>query len=141
GNHCNTVTATSGSLSESARACTQWKGIAAVLLEVVDSPDPIQVGESTTYTIRVTNQGFARLNNMKVTASFADEVTPTATVQGSISGKAVNFPNVRTLAPKEVVTYNITVRGAKVGDARSKIILNADELTTPVEETESTTVY
>jgi len=141
GTHCNNVTATSGGLSESAKACTLWKGIAAVLLEVVDDPDPIQVGESTTYTIKVTNQGFADIHNMKIVAVFDDEATPTSTAQGSISGKTANFPVVATLASKQVVTYTITVKGVKVGDARNKITLTSDELKTPVEEEESTTVY
>ena len=141
GTHCNTVTASSGNLNDSAKACTDWRGIAAVLLEVVDDPDPIQVGESTTYTIKVTNQGFAPMHNLKIVANFAPQVMPTATAQGSISGKTVTFPNVATLGAKEVLTYKITVKGVSIGDSRNKTILTADELKTPVEEEESTTVY
>ena len=141
GTHCNTVTATSGGLTESAKACTVWRGIAAVLLEVVDDPDPIQVGESTTYTIKVTNQGFADIHNMNIAALFDDEVTPTTTAQGKINGNAVSFNPVAVLAAKQVVTYVIVVKGAKVGDARNKVTLTSDELKTSVEETESTTVY
>jgi uncharacterized repeat protein (TIGR01451 family) len=141
GTHCNTVTASSGNLSDSAKACTLWKGIAAVLLEVVDDPDPIQVGETTTYTIKVTNQGFADIHNVKIVANFADLITPVSTAQGSISGKTANFPTVATLAAKQVVTYTITVKGATAGDSRNKITLTCEELKTPVEEEESTTVY
>jgi len=141
GTHCNKVTATSGPLSDSAEACTVWRGIAAVLLEAVDDPDPIQVGENTTYTIKVTNQGFADIHNMKIVAIFDTAVTPTSTAQGSISGKTVTFPVVSNLAAKQVMTYKIVVKGTTVGDARNKIVLTSDELKTPVEETESTTVY
>lgn len=141
GNHCNSVTASSGSLSSSAEACTVWRGIAAVLLEVVDDPDPIQVGENTTYTIRVTNQGFADVTNIKVVYTSDEETTPVSSPQGTVSGKSVNFPTVARLAAKQAVTYTITVKGAKAGDSRNKVVLNADELTSPVEETESTTVY
>lgn len=141
GTHCNQVTASSGNLSDSAQACTLWRGIAAVLLEVVDDPDPIQIGESTTYTIKVTNQGFADIHDVKVVATFDDEVTPTASAQGSISGKTVDFPAIASLAAKQVVTYTITVQGANVGDARNKVVLTVEELKSPVEETESTTVY
>jgi uncharacterized repeat protein (TIGR01451 family) len=141
GTHCNTVTASSGALNDSAKACTLWKGIAAVLLEVVDEPDPIQVGESTTYTIKVTNQGFADINNIKIGASFAGEVQPVSSAQGSVSGQAANFPPVSLLKAKQAMTYVITVKGVKPGDSRNKITLTADELKTPVEEEESTTVY
>ena len=141
GTHCNTVTASSGGMTESAKACTLWKGIAAVLLEVVDDPDPIQVGESTTYTIRVLNQGFADIHNVKIAATFGDQVMPVSSAQGSVSGKSVNFPVVAKIAAKQTVTYTITVKGASVGDSRNKISLTADELKTPVAEEESTTVY
>lgn len=141
GTHCNNVTASSGALNDSAKACTLWKGIAAVLLEVVDDPDPIQVGENTTYTIRVLNQGFADIHNVKIVANFGDQVTPVSTAQGSISGKTANFPIVATLGAKQTVNYTITVKGATAGDSRNKIILTCEELKTPVEEEESTTVY
>ena len=141
GTHCNKVSASAGGMSDSAEACTIWKGIAAVLLEVVDDPDPIQVGETTTYTIKVTNQGFADIHGVKIVANYDDETSPTASAQGKISGQTVDFPAVATLGPKQVVTYTITVKGAKVGDSRNKVTLTCDELKTPVEETESTTVY
>lgn len=141
GTHCNTVTASSGSVSESAKVCTLWKGIPAVALEVVDDPDPIQVGESTTYTIKVTNQGFANVQNVKIAATFSDAVQPVSTAQGTVNGKNVSFPIVATLGAKQSVTYTITVKGASVGDSRNKITLTATQLQSPVEETESTTVY
>ena len=141
GTHCNTVTASSGGLSDSAKACTLWKGIAAVLLEVVDDPDPIQVGENTTYTIKVTNQGFADIHNAKIVATFGEQITPVSSPQGSVSGKTVNFPGVAKIAAKQTVTYTITVKGASVGDSRNKVALTCDELKTPVDEQESTTVY
>jgi len=141
GNHCNAVTAAGGGLSDSAQACTVWRGIAAVLLEVVDDPDPIQVGENNTYTIRVTNQGFADIHNVKIVAAFDDETTPVSSAQGTVSGQTVNFPVVASVAPKQAVTYTITVKGAKAGDSRNRVTLTCDELTSPVEETESTTVY
>jgi hypothetical protein len=58
-----------------------------------------------------------------------------------MSGKNVTFPNVATLAPKQVITYTVVVKGVKVGDSRNTVTLNADELRTPVVEEESTTVY
>jgi uncharacterized repeat protein (TIGR01451 family) len=141
GTHCNVVKAAAGALSDSAEACTAWRGIAAVLLEVVDDPDPIQVGETTTYTIKVTNQGFANINNVKMEANFASQITPVSTSTGTISGNKVSFPTVATLGPKQVITTKIVVKGTAAGDSRNKVTLNCDELKTPVEEEESTTVY
>jgi len=141
GTHCGEVTASADGLSESAKTCTLWKGIPAVLLEVVDEPDPIQVGESTTYTIKITNQGFADLHNLKVMATFDDLVVPVSTAEGVISGRAANFPPLALLGAKQVMTYRITVKGVQTGDSRNQIVLTGDELKTPVEKSESTTVY
>lgn len=141
GPHCNAVTASSGGLNDSAKACTLWKGIPAVLMEVVDDPDPIQIGESTTYTIKVTNQGFADINNLKVLAGFDEEVAPVSSPQGTVNGRAVTFPVVAKLGAKQVLTFTITVKGVSVGDSRNKITLTAGELKSPVTDEESTTIY
>jgi uncharacterized repeat protein (TIGR01451 family) len=141
GTHCNTITASSGGVSDSAKACTLWKGIAAILLEVVDDPDPIQIGESTTYKIKVTNQGFADIHNAKIETRFSEQISPVSSAQGNTRGQTVTFPVVAILGAKQSVTYSVTVKGTAVGDSRNKITLSADELKTPVIEEESTTVY
>jgi uncharacterized repeat protein (TIGR01451 family) len=141
GPHCSTVTASSGGLNDSAKACTLWKGIPAVNLEVVDEPDPIQIGESTTYTIKVTNQGFADINNLKIRADFGEEVAPVSSPQGTVNGRTVTFPVVAKLGAKQVLTFTITVKGVSVGDSRNKITLTAGELKSPVTDEESTTIY
>jgi hypothetical protein len=76
-----------------------------------------------------------------VAATFADQITPVSSAQGSVSGKSVTFPVVSKLGAKQTITYTISVKGASVGDSRNKITLTADELKTPVDEEESTTVY
>jgi len=145
GSHCNDVTVRSAEgLSAKDQACTLWKGIPAVLIEVVDDPDPIAVGESTTYTIRVTNQGTAEDKNIKLVANFGKEIDP---VSGSgsttvtVSGKSVDFGNVATLAPKQTVTWTLRAKGVVAGDHRLKVRMTSDMLTSPVTEEESTHVY
>ena len=141
GTHCSSVNASAGLLSDSAKACTLWKGIAAVALEVVDDPDPIQIGENTLYTIKVTNQGFADIHNVKLVASFDDKTAPISSDRGTVNGKTVTTSNLPTLASKQVLTGTITVKGLKAGDSRNKVVLTCEELASSVEETESTTVY
>jgi len=141
GTHCSNVNASAGLLSDSAKVCTVWKGIAAVALEVVDDPDPIQIGENTHYTIRVINQGFADIHNVKLVASFDDKTAPVSSDRGTVSGKTVTTSNLPTLAAKQVFTGTITAKGLRAGDSRNKVVLTCEELASPVEETESTTVY
>jgi uncharacterized repeat protein (TIGR01451 family) len=142
GNYCNSATvATGGGLKESAEACTVWRGVGAVLIEVVDDPDPIMVDEQTVYTIRVTNQGTADLTGINVTALFDEEMTPVSSPEGTVAGQGVKFPAVARLAPKASFTYTVKAKGVKAGDARNKVTLTVDGMATPVVEEESTHVY
>ena len=143
GSRCNSVGVTSAeNLSATAQACTLWRGVPAILLETKDDPDPISVGESVTYTVRVTNQGTADDANVKVVAQFAKEIDPTsASGGGVVNGKTVTFPAVAKLAPKEAVTYTIIAKGVAAGDHRLKVDLTSDMLTEPVTHEESTHEY
>jgi uncharacterized repeat protein (TIGR01451 family) len=121
---------------------TRVVGVAAILLEKADDPDPVGVGETTTYTVKITNQGSADDNNVRMVVIIADELVPvSATSDGAISGQTVTFPAVPRLAPKEAVTYKIVAKGAKAGDGRTRFELNSDMLSSPVTAQESTHVY
>lgn len=141
GTSCSTATASAGLVTDAAKACTVWKGIAAVALEVLDDPDPIQVGENTIYTIKVTNQGFADIHNVKLVANFDEKTVPIQASLGTISGRTVTFTPGAALGPKQVWAGSVTAKGVKAGDARNKVVLTCDELATTVEESESSTVY
>jgi uncharacterized repeat protein (TIGR01451 family) len=141
GASCNTVTASVGVLTDSAKACTQWKGVPAVTFELTDNPDPIQIGESSTYTIKVINQGSGEIHNVKVVATFDATLLPISSPQGNVGGQRVIFPTVASIAPKQSVTYTIAVKGTAVGDSRNKVELSCDELKAPVIREESTIVY
>ncbi len=143
GTHCNVagVRASADNLSGSAEACTVWRGVPAILLETRDDPDPIQAGETVSYTIRVTNQGTADDGNVKIVAKFGKEINPVSAVGGTVSDKTVTFASIPKLAPKQVVTYTITAKGAAAGDHRLNVELTSDLLSSPVTHEESTHVY
>ncbi len=145
GTHCNKVgVSTTEGLSKDSSACTEWKGYPALLLEVIDTVDPLQIGEHTTYIIRVTNQGTAKDNNVGIAARFPAEITPkgaTGATTGTITGKNVKFVPYATLKPKEVIEFKIDAEAAQVGDSRLRVDLTSDLLRTPVPEEESTHVY
>lgn len=124
---------------------TQVKGIAAILLEVVDVSDPILKGENETYVIKVTNQGSATDTNIKIVASMesgVQYVSSSGTTQGTAEGQKVTFAALPNLAPKAVATWQVIVKGSKTGDTRFRVDLTSDQLgSTPVMETESTNWY
>jgi uncharacterized repeat protein (TIGR01451 family) len=121
---------------------TRLVGISALLLEKADNPDPIAIGETTTYTVKVTNQGSADDTNVKMVVEFPAEITPvSASNGGTVQGKRVTFPPFPTLAPKQAFTYTIQAKGEKVGDARVRFIRTSDGIPAPTTAEESTRVY
>lgn len=142
GRLCNTVSAKSAQgLTDTAEACTLWKGVAGILVEFVDDPDPIQVGETSNYTIRVTNQGYIDLTNVSVVAESDTEIDPISSPRGQISGKKVTFPVAAKLAPKESLTYTYVGKGVAAGQAYDKVIVNCDQVKASIEDVEVTNVY
>lgn len=146
GRHCNAATVkTKRALRDSAQACTDIEGVAALLIEVTDSDDPVEVGSTTTYTIVITNQGTATTTNLKISARLpetAEYVSSTGSAARLIvMGKRVDFDPIQKLEPKKAITLTVTIRGTQPGDERFHVIMEADQLTSPVIEEESTKFY
>jgi len=142
-NHASVSTA--GGLTDSAQAQTLWRGFAAVLVEMVDSPDPLLIGDSTTYTLRVTNQGTAPDSNVQVRVQFPDNIQPVSAngeTQGQVQGSQVVFGALTTIAPKQVATWTIQAKAISQGDGRVNAFVDSAVLKgRPVTEVESTQVY
>ncbi len=123
---------------------TKVTGIPAVLLEVVDVEDPIEVGGNVTYVISVTNQGSARDTNIRIACVMEDTMTYVSNggaTKGSLDGSRITFEPLATLAPKAKATWRLTVKAKATGDVRFTVIMNTDELKRPVQETEATNFY
>jgi len=123
---------------------TMVTGISAVAMEVVDIEDPVKVGSQTTYVISVTNQGSAAATNIRITClleSNVQYVSSAGATAGSIEGQMVKFFPLSGLEPKARAAWRVVVAAVKPGDVRFKAVMNVDQLTRPVEETESTHIY
>lgn len=123
---------------------TEVRGIPAILLEVVDSPDPIAVGDSVVYTITVTNQGSAEGTGIKVVCTLPDQedfVNAGGATSASRSGQTITFAPLASLAPGKTATFKVTAKANAAGDVRFKTVMTSDQFQRPVEETESTNLY
>ena len=141
----NVSVSTAEGLTDASQAQTLWRGFAAVLVEMVDSPDPLLVGESTTYTLKVTNQGTAEDRNVSIVVKFPQQLAPTAAggqTVGTIQGSNVVFAPLASIGPKQVATWTIKAKAAAVGDGRvTAEITTALLKSRPVMEIEATQVY
>ena len=123
---------------------TCYIGHPGLLIEMIDTCDPMLVGEESTYRIRVTNQGTAADTNVHITAMFPEELEPTSacgTTEGQVSGQTVTFAPYPELIPGQSIQYTVEAKAKAKGDGRVKVELNSDLLKSPVTEEESTYIY
>ena len=128
----------------SASASTEVAGIPAILLEVVDLVDPVEVGTETTYVITATNQGSAAGTNIRIVCTFEEEeeyVSSRGATAGSVEGNTVTFEPLPSLAPRAKATWRVVVKAVKEHKVLFKVAMTSDEFQRPVEETESTNLY
>ncbi|MHC4844680.1 MAG: CARDB domain-containing protein [Planctomycetota bacterium] len=127
-----------------AQATTAVEGIPALLLEVADLDDPIEIGSDVTYVIVVTNQGTAADDQIEISATLPSQegfVSATGPTKHTVTGQTVKFAQSGPLAPKAALTYRITVKAKAEGDVRFAISMDSKALTSPVKETEATRLY
>lgn len=140
----NTATARAYCAEASDDASTTIRGIAALLLRVVDDPDPIEVGATTTYTIEVTNQGTADDTGIVIVCELPPEqdlVSAEGPTRATVDERTIRFAPVPVLEPRQMVVYRIEVRANAAGDVRFRTVLTSDMAVVPIEETESTHQY
>jgi uncharacterized repeat protein (TIGR01451 family) len=120
------------------------EGIAAILFEITDTCDPIEVNGETTYDIRVVNQGSKAAGNVQLVVQLPPEmrfVAAEGPTRQIVEGTRVAFEPLVRLAPKANTTYRVRVQGLKPGDLRIRASLLTDEIRVPVTKEESTRVY
>jgi uncharacterized repeat protein (TIGR01451 family) len=140
----NTAAAQAVCAEASAFAVTQIRGIPAVLLEVVDIHDPVELGSEEVYEIVVVNQGSAEGTNIVINCTLPPEqeaVSAAGPSNGRIDGRTIRFDPLPSLDPGARAVYRVTVRGTAKGDVRFHVRMTSDQVETPVEETESTHIY
>jgi uncharacterized repeat protein (TIGR01451 family) len=141
----NTTTATATCASAvTVSTATNVDTISAILLEVIDLSDPIEVGKDVTYVITATNQGSAPATNIVIKATLEksmEYVGYSGTTGGAVSGNTITFEPLPSLAPKDTATWKVVVKASKEGDVRFGVTMNSDELTRDVQETEATKFY
>jgi uncharacterized repeat protein (TIGR01451 family) len=128
-----------------ASACaTKVVGIAAILLEVIDLEDPIQVGKEVTYEIRVTNQGSATGSNIRLVCTLPASqqfVSGDGASAVKVNGQTVTMDALPSLEAKGLATWKLVVKAVAEDDARFLVELNSDQFENVIRENESTQQY
>jgi uncharacterized repeat protein (TIGR01451 family) len=131
-------------LNARGEAIIQADGVPALMFEVVDLEDPIEVGKETTYEIRIANTGTMHCTNVKLTAAMSDGLTVgevTGSVPHKVVGQTLVFEPIGKLAVKKDLVIRIKAKGTMPGDQRFKVQLSCDQMKQPVVKEESTSFF
>ena len=131
-------------LSDEEEQTTIVEGVSALLFQVADVADPIEVKGETQYEIRITNQGSKGADNVQLAALLPPElrfVSAEGPARYTVKGQQVIFEPLARLAPKAETSYRIVVEGLQPGDLRMRVQVTADDLQQPIIKEESTRVY
>lgn len=122
---------------------TVLKGFAGLSM-TIDDTDPLELKQEGRYTIVVKNTGNADAHNVRIQAIVPPQLRLTdhrGPSKGSVAKDVLRYDPI-TLQPGREVKYEVFVSAIKPGDARFRVKLEADELSSgPVQEEESTNVF
>lgn len=125
-------------------ARTRLEGIASMVVEVVDTRDPIRVGNEEVYEIRVHNQGSAPETDILVACELPPGqrfVSASGATNVHSTSDQIVFRPVARLAADETATWEVKVEGEEPGDMRFRVTVESDQHGRPVRETEATRVF
>ncbi len=131
-------------------ACsTTVEGVPALLLEVVDLEDAIEVGAEFTYEITVTNQGTAVGENIVIKVGLDEsmkfvaaggQTNPAAAVTAA-SGGNFSYLALPSLGAGQKAKWTLRIKALKADDARLSVSMSAKGFARPYDETEGTRFY
>ncbi|MFP4642580.1 MAG: DUF7507 domain-containing protein [Chloroflexota bacterium] len=114
-------------------------------MSLIDSSDPVMIGEEYTYTIKVLNQSETNdLHNMKIVGLIPDEtsyVSADGDTTFTVEGKEVRFDSVAEMTPGETVEFTITVEATAAASAVFNATMTWDEFGEPIVGQEGTTIF
>ncbi len=120
------------------------EGVAAILFEVADLADPIELRGETAYDVRIINQGSKAATNVQLIALIPAELkflqAEGVTRYRTEAGRVI-FEPIDNLPAKSETVYRIRAQGVTAGDVRLKVQLTTSEIPQPITKEESTRVY
>jgi uncharacterized repeat protein (TIGR01451 family) len=141
--HFVRATSEHGAISD-AQFTTQVEGTPALVMDIRDLDDPVEVGSETAYEIVVKNKGSAPARSVSLACEIPAGVE-VLRAQGPVDSikqrDLVTFNPVLELAPGNSVTYRVHVRGTVTGHHRFRARLASESMPEPLTIDEQTRFY
>jgi hypothetical protein len=133
-----------GNLLAKADKLTRVEGLTALVMEVRDSDDPIEIDSDTMYQIHIMNRGSKAAERIQVAATVPDGMMPLRVESGGryrIQGQQIQFETIPELAPQSATVLQVHVKGIAKGTQRFRAAMTAAALSNAVLTEETTEVY
>jgi uncharacterized repeat protein (TIGR01451 family) len=123
-------------------------GVPALQLSVKDSADPVAVGQSLTYLVRVKNAGTVAAKNVVVVGNIIAPVRKSMTLTrgtgpgaaAKTDGEKVTFPPLDSLAPGAEASFVIEATAENSGDVRFEVLVQSASQAKAIRASESTRI-
>ena len=115
-----------------------------VFFDIDDVIDPIEIGSTTSYRMRILNQGTKAASNVQLQVDFPPGLTPESVdgnLRHQINGQRVVFEPVGSLPPGQELKLSVTARGKAPGDHRVVANIRADGRDVAISKEDTTRVY
>ncbi len=120
-------------------------GVPGVTVTVTDDPDPVQVGQQTTYIISMQNQSSeSAVTGFQLNFTIPDEmsfVSASGDSAYTVTSQVVQFVEVDTVAPLDTLEYRVVVRADRTGSALGSVSYVFNEFSLAVTAEEPTIVF
>lgn len=118
--------------------------LSELFFDIDDTADAIETGSSTTYRVRVVNQGQIPASNVQVQVEFPAAIKPVSVqgnVRNQIRGQSVVLDPIPSLQPGQEVSFVVTANALQPGDHRTVVSVRSDDREIAISKEESTHVY
>jgi uncharacterized repeat protein (TIGR01451 family) len=131
-----------GDLRATGSASTHVLAIADLVLDLVDSPGPVPIGEDTVYVIKVRNRGSSAAEDVGVVAYFSEGIEPTGVDGGTyeLGPGTVTFKPCKVAAGGETV-YRVSAKAATGGRHQMRVEMSSESLGTKLSQDRTTLFY
>jgi uncharacterized repeat protein (TIGR01451 family) len=123
---------------------TRVDGLPALLLEMTDTEDPVEVNGDTAYEVRLTNAGSKPESDIHLVATVPEKMEFRG-AQGPVhyrqEGRTVVFEPLEKLPPRGEAVFRVHVKAREPGVVCFKIEVTSATLQEPVVKMEATRIY
>ena len=123
---------------------TLFEAAAGIRMEIDKSDDPLPVGREGDYTVRLSNHGTGPAKNLQLTVTAPEQLQVLGKYEATeavLAGQTLTFAPLLTLDPGKEATYKVHVKALKAGEVKLTADLKSDDLSTPLHEEETTTIF